>query len=159
MGELWLLRHGEAEPHEAAEDFDRPLTSRGEEQARAAGAAFAVLGLGWDAVLTSPKVRALDTARLACAAGGADTYEVHDALADGFDAEDAVAIAEEQGTKARVLLVGHEPDLSSVVAALAGAEVKLRKGGAVGLALKPGKAELRTLLQPAQLAAIAAAPA
>src|SRR5436305_2614134 len=153
---LWLLRHGEAEPHEAREDFDRRLTARGEGQARAAGGAFAVLGLEWDRVLTSPKVRALDTARLACEASGAG-FDVHEPLAEDFTAEQAVELLAGCRDGARVLLVGHEPDLSEITAALTSARVKLRKGAAVALKLKPGVAELHALLQPGQLAAIASA--
>jgi phosphohistidine phosphatase len=149
---LWLLRHGEAVPHEKDEDFQRALTEKGEAQSRAAGAAFAALGLAWDVVLTSPKVRARDTARLACEAAGAAAAEEDEALADGFTAEDALGRMGERGA---VLLVGHEPDLSGVVRALTGGRVKLKKGGAAAIALKPGVAELTALLTPAQLAAMA----
>src|SRR2546423_15168199 len=61
---IWLLRHGEAA--EGSPDSERPLTAKGEEQSRAAGLALAALGAKLDACLTSPKVRAHDTARLAC---------------------------------------------------------------------------------------------
>jgi phosphohistidine phosphatase len=152
---LWLLRHGDAVPHEADEDFRRALTEKGEAQARAAGTAFAALGLTFDAVLTSPKVRARDTARLACEAAGLDGPEEDEALAEGFTAREAVARMEGRGDDARVLLVGHEPDLSGVVESLTGGRVKVRKGGAAALALKPGVTELRTLFTPDQLSAIA----
>ncbi|MGH3993353.1 MAG: SixA phosphatase family protein, partial [Pseudonocardiaceae bacterium] len=61
---IWLLRHGEAE--EGSPDFERKLTPKGEEQARAAGAALERLGEHLDRCVTSPRVRACDTARLAC---------------------------------------------------------------------------------------------
>ena len=61
---IWLLRHGEAA--EGSPDSERPLTAKGEEQSRAAGLALAALGVKLDACLTSPKVRAYETARLAC---------------------------------------------------------------------------------------------
>ena len=70
--QLWLLRHGEAEPHGAREDEDRRLTPRGERQAEAAGAALAALGVELAAAYTSPRIRALDTARLACEALGVE---------------------------------------------------------------------------------------
>ena len=66
--QLWLLRHGEAVPHESKPDAERELTPRGERQAIAAGEGLAKLGLEFDACYTSPKVRARDTARLACEA-------------------------------------------------------------------------------------------
>src|SRR4051795_9468685 len=55
--QLWLLRHGEAVPHESKPDTDRELTARGERQAVAAGLALARLGLEVDACYTSPKGR------------------------------------------------------------------------------------------------------
>ena len=61
---VWLLRHGEAE--DGSPDADRRLTAEGERQARSAGAALRALGVVLDACLASPKVRAADTARLAC---------------------------------------------------------------------------------------------
>src|SRR5881397_1958202 len=86
--QLWLLRHGEAEPHGAASDDDRRLTERGEGQSRSAGRALAALEITFQAVYTSPKVRARDTARLACEALGCEPI-VHEPLREGFDAADA----------------------------------------------------------------------
>ena len=56
--QLWLLRHGEAVPHDSKPDPERELTARGERQAFAAGTALARLGVEFDACYTSPKVRA-----------------------------------------------------------------------------------------------------
>ena len=67
---IWLLRHGDAA--EGSPDDARPLTERGEEQARIAGAALAKLGATMELCLSSPKVRAAETARLACEALGVD---------------------------------------------------------------------------------------
>jgi len=61
---IWLLRHAEAE--DGSPDSERPLTPKGEEQARAAGQAFRRLDLDVEACVTSPKVRAVETARLVC---------------------------------------------------------------------------------------------
>jgi phosphohistidine phosphatase len=61
---LWLLRHAEAA--EGRPDEARPLTPRGLEQARTAGAALRRLGVHLDACLSSPKRRAIETAQLAC---------------------------------------------------------------------------------------------
>ena len=63
--QLWLLRHAEAEPHGTRSDSERRLTVRGEAQARAAGLALALLQADFEAVLSSPKVRASRTAELA----------------------------------------------------------------------------------------------
>src|SRR5512139_2634793 len=118
--QLWLLRHGEAEPHEAREDdAARRLTPRGERQARDAGAALAALGLELVAAFTSPRVRALDTARLACESLGVEP-EVLDGLSEDWDERDAREIMAGFGSDDRVLVVGHEPDFSQVVHDLTG---------------------------------------
>ena len=54
--QLWILRHGEAEPHDARPDPQRRLTERGEGQSRAAGRALAALELTFQLVATSPRV-------------------------------------------------------------------------------------------------------
>ncbi len=119
---IYLLRHGEAESG-GADDAARRLTAKGERQGRNAGRALAALGEEIDACLASPKVRALDTARLACEALGVEV-EVTEALRGGpFDALDLAA------GRGNVLLVGHEPDFSNEVRRLTGAKVALKKGG------------------------------
>ncbi|HYP47646.1 MAG TPA: phosphoglycerate mutase family protein, partial [Thermoleophilaceae bacterium] len=60
------MRHGDAE--DGTPDAERPLTERGREQARAAGATLSALGVQLDGCLASPRVRAADTARRACEA-------------------------------------------------------------------------------------------
>ena len=155
--QLWLLRHGDAEPHGARPDAQRRLTERGVEQARAAGRALAALGVAPEIVLTSPKLRALDTARHACAALGAEPVE-HAALAGGFDAEEALALASAGGVDVdgdgRVLVVGHEPDFSQVVHDLTGARIDMKKGGIAGVRLDGTRGELIVLLRPRELTAI-----
>lgn len=153
--QLWLLRHGEAEPHDSAPDADRRLTPRGERQSRTAGRALAALGLGFQIVFTSPKVRARDTARLACEALSGEPIE-HEPLAAGFDADDALELMAAAGENKRILLVGHEPDLSQVVHDLTGGRVALKKGGLAGIALDGRNGQLIVLLRPRELDRIAA---
>ncbi len=156
--QLWLLRHGEAESHDSAPDPQRRLTSRGEEQSEVAGRALAALGVVVHEAYTSPKVRARDTARLACAALGLEPVE-HDELADGFDAREALALAAATGGDRRLLVVGHNPDFPQVVHDLTGARVELKKGGVAGVRLRGGGGgELITLLRPRELAAVADGP-
>jgi phosphohistidine phosphatase len=143
---LYLLRHGDAE-HETQEDAARRLTEKGEEQSRAAGAALAALGETIDACLTSPKVRAAETARLACESLPGVEPEVTPELAGG--SFDSLALAAGRGD---TLLVGHEPDFSSEIARLTGARVKLRKGGLA--ILEPSR--LQALLRPKDLKRIGA---
>src|SRR5262245_2490536 len=100
--QLWLLRHGEAEPHETRPDFDRELTDRGRAQSRNAGLALAALKVEVHLAFTSPKVRARDTAKLACEALGIEPVE-HEPLAAGFDADEALALLAAVGPEQRVL--------------------------------------------------------
>src|ERR687894_3230411 len=118
--QLWFLRHGEAEPHDARPDADRQLTERGEEQSRAAGRALAALGIPFQLVLSSPRVRALDTARLACEELGCDEVVVDESLSSGFDVEDALELVAAAGEDKRVLFVGHNPDFEQVLRDLTG---------------------------------------
>ena len=141
---IWLLRHGDASD-DAPDDASRPLTEKGRRQAAAAGAALAELDVGIEACLTSPKVRALDTARIACEAIGIEP-EVSEALRGGdFDPDELAA------GRGNVLLVGHEPDFSRAVQRATGARVEMKKGG---LAAIDG-AILLALLLPGQLRRIA----
>src|SRR3978361_2129401 len=94
--QLWFLRHGEAEPHDARPDVDRRLTERGEEQSRAAGRALAWLEITFQLVLTSPRIRALDTARLACEELGCDMV-IDESLSSGFAVEGATQLAARPG--------------------------------------------------------------
>ncbi|MEA2378872.1 MAG: phosphohistidine phosphatase [Thermoleophilaceae bacterium] len=140
---LWLLRHAEAE--DGSPDSERPLTEKGRRQAQAAGAALAALGVELDACLTSPKVRAYDTARLACEALGVDPRHEPKLAGGPFDAEQLAAGLGE------VLLVGHDPDFSMAVHAMTGAQVRMKKGGLAGV----DTGELKVLLRPTEIAAIA----
>jgi len=152
--QLWILRHGDAEPHGAKPDPERELTARGEQQSRDAGAALAALGVELTAVFTSPKVRARDTAVLACASLGVEPVE-HRPLFAGFDAEDARELLAAIGDAERLLVVGHEPDLSQVVHDLTGARIDMKKGGLAAVRVDGAGAELIVLLRPRELTAIA----
>jgi len=144
---IYLLRHGDAEDGDG-DDAARRLTPKGKRQARAAGRAPAARGAKIDACLASPRVRATETARLACEALGVEP-EIAAELGGGpFD---ALALSAGRGV---VMLVGHEPDLSTEVARLTGARVRMRKGG---LAIVDGST-LLALLGPDELIAIAATP-
>jgi phosphohistidine phosphatase len=141
---LWLLRHGDAA--DGSPDAERPLTSKGEEQARAVGEALKALGVGLDACLTSPKVRAAETARLACEPHGVDPQHEPKLAGGPFDAEALAA-----GLGDNVLLVGHDPDFSMAVHALTGAQVRMKKGGLAGVE----KGEIKVLLRPDDLSLLA----
>ena len=141
---IWLLRHGDAA--DGSPDAERPLTDKGRKQARVAGEALKVLGVDLDACLTSPKVRAADTAAIACESLGVEP-QLEPKLAGGpFDAEALAA-----GLGDDVLLVGHDPDFSMAVHDLTGAQVRMKKGGIAGV----GDGELIVLLRPKELKGIA----
>jgi phosphohistidine phosphatase len=140
---LWLLRHAEAV--DGFPDDERPLTERGVHQAEAAGRALARLGTNIDACLSSPKVRAAQSAQLACEPLGV-AVTIEPALSgEPFDVHTLTAGLGD------VLLVGHDPSFSLTLHDLTGVQARMRKGGLAGVA----KGELVSLLRPAELAAIA----
>jgi phosphohistidine phosphatase len=110
---LFLVRHA----HAAAGTPDdlRPLTTEGREQARALGERLAAVRP--DVVLSSPLLRARETADAIARAAGA-SLRVEDALAPGATAESVVAAA--AGAGETVVVVGHQPDCSEIAAALTG---------------------------------------
>jgi phosphohistidine phosphatase len=140
---IWFLRHGDAE--DGSPDFDRRLTEKGEHQARDAGATLAALGVKPELCLASPRVRARDTARLACEELGVQVTEDERLSGGRFDPLDLAAGLDE------VVLVGHEPDFSNAVAELTGARVDMKKGGLAGVQ----DGELRVLLRPKETKRIA----
>lgn len=152
--QLWLLRHGEAVPHDSKPDDDRELTPRGERQADEAGAALAALGLEFAVCYTSPKIRARDTARLACKHLNVEPEEAA-ALGGPFEVGDALELVQTQDADARVLAVGHEPSLSQVVHDLTGGRIDFKKGGVAGLRVERGSGELLVLLRPREIESLA----
>jgi phosphohistidine phosphatase len=140
---LWLLRHAEAV--DGTPDDERPLTERGVMQAQDAGHALAALGVTIDACLSSPKVRAMQTAQYACAPLGVEVTLEGRLSGEPFDANDLVAGLGE------VLLVGHDPSFTLTVHDLTGAQARMRKGGLAGIS----KGELVVLMRPTELSAVA----
>src|SRR4051812_16130351 len=130
--QLWLLRHGEAVPHDSAADDDaRELTDRGRDQSRAAGRALSALEVEVHLCFTSPKVRARQTAELACAELDVEPVD-ESSLAEGFDGRAALDLMAAAGADQRVLVVGHEPDFGQVVYDLTGGRGGVQKGGTAG---------------------------
>src|SRR3954454_20267834 len=153
--QLWMLRHGEAVPHESKPDDERELTPRGRRQSELAGVALAALNEEFAACYASPKVRAWETAELACASLNIAPV-VERSLANGFSRADALALVAAQGD-AKILVVGHEPTFSQVVFDITGSRVDFKKGGIAAINLKHGAGELIALLRPREVEAIAAA--
>jgi len=143
---IWILRHGDAEDGAGKDDIERELTEKGERQARDAGRALKALGVSIDLCLTSPAVRARDTARLAAAELGVSVEEDQRLWGGDWDPFDLAA------GRGDVILVGHEPDCAQAVAIATGSRLKMRKGGLAGF----DDHILHALYSPKVLRAIAA---
>ena len=128
---LYLVRHADAAPGDP--DELRPLTPHGREQARNLGARLAAEGAAGAAVVTSPLLRARETAEeIARALGTAP--EPDERLAPGATADAVREISAERG--GTVVAVGHQPDCSRVAAALTGGpEPPFPKAGVVAIDL------------------------
>lgn len=140
---LWMLRHADAA--DGLPDDERPLTERGVAQAENAGRALERLGVHIDACLSSPKLRAVQTAQHACAPLGIEMTVERRLSGQPFDVEDLIAGLGD------VLLVGHDPSFSLTLHDLTGAQARMRKGGLAAI----HKGELITLMRPSELAGIA----
>jgi len=165
--DLLLLRHGIAEERGADRpDAERALTDLGRRRTRAVAERLVALGLGSSQAVSSPLVRARQTAEIAAQAGlfgpgGAD-FRIDPALAPGGDPvplirafqRAASAQSPKPGSTQRLVLVGHEPDLGDLAARLIGAPsgtITLKKAGVALLSLGSGLAQLRLLAGPKQL--------
>lgn len=154
MTELYLLRHAHAGDPAAYDgpDASRPLSSKGERQADRMGRFLAAAGLTPDAIVSSPKVRAVQTAEIVAVHLGAPV-SIDALLVGPVDLAELEGILSDHGDPARPILVGHDPDFSELVSTLAGAEhIAMRKGALarvdVGRPLTPGAGMLRWLVPP-----------
>jgi phosphohistidine phosphatase len=151
--DLYLLRHAHAGNPDAwtGDDAERPLSAKGRGQAERLGRYLASIGLKLDAIVTSPKVRACQTAEPVAAALGFK-YITDERLAGHLDEAVLEAILQDAGGE-RVMLVGHDPDFSDVAASLSGVQdLSLKKGALARLEaerpLRPSGAVLRWLVPP-----------
>ena len=161
--ELYLIRHGLAEERGDAwpDDGKRPLTEDGMESMRKEARGLARLGVVLDVVLSSPLVRARQTAELV--AGGLEPrppiINVESLTPDGSYAA-VVADLEKHARKRRIALVGHEPAIGELAARLIGSRhsFEFKKGAVCRIdveAIPPsGPGNLRWLLTPKVLKAV-----
>jgi phosphohistidine phosphatase len=151
--ELHLLRHADAGDPEAwtGDDDARPLSNKGIRQAERLGRHLARVGFEPDAVVTSPLLRARQTADIVAAALGA-VVSVDDRVAGHLTLEALEAVLRDAGGPHRPILVGHDPDFSELVTSLTGAAIPMKKGALARLDLSDGPrskgAVLRWLLPP-----------
>lgn len=173
------MRHGPAEDDSpTGRDGDRALTTQGRDRTRAVARALVAEGEAPLSIVTSPLVRALQTAEIVAAvtglearvreakdAGGAPgAVEIRREMAPGGDALGLALELARSGRK-RAMVVGHEPDLSMLVARLVGRppEQGMLKSMIVGIKLEPAargaegigdravSADLRFILDPKTL--------
>jgi phosphohistidine phosphatase len=135
--ELYIMRHGIAVERGSAgysDDSKRPLTPDGKKKLVEITRGLMRLGFDVDWIVTSPLVRALETAKLVAAGlGGGCSLDASDDLRPGGSAEALIAFLAKHPNCKRVLVVGHEPDLSEMAGRLIGAgrraHLALKKGG------------------------------
>jgi phosphohistidine phosphatase len=151
--ELGILRHADAgDPYAwSGDDTLRPLSKKGRRQAERLGAFLRSVDYAPELVITSPKVRAHETADLVAEPFGVEVV-VDARLAIGFDIGQLAATLAAVGLPRRPIIVGHDPDFSMLLADLCGgAEVPLRKGAYARVDLEQvaaGAGTLRWLIPP-----------
>jgi phosphohistidine phosphatase len=149
---LYVMRHGPAEDDSPSGDAARVLTASGRERVRHVADFLAAHDEAPKQIVTSPLVRALQTAEIVHArVKPGREVEVDRAFAPRGDAQSFVRDAAREGRK-RLMVVGHEPDLSILVATLLGEPLPLamQKAMVVGLRIDPTGVEtkLRFVLDP-----------
>jgi phosphohistidine phosphatase len=159
---LYLLRHATAVDI-ASSDARRELTEEGREEARIAGTALAELGVKLSHILSSPLVRARQTAEIAAKALKSPVkIEILDELENGASTTSLLKALKALPESTEILLVGHMPSLSEHLAALIGGEsaeaFPLGKASVACIELeqyRAGTGQLRWLMRQKQLQEIA----
>lgn len=157
MTKLYFLRHGEAGDRDAwmgENDELRPLTEEGIAAMKREARHVGDMKLKLDVIVTSPLVRARETAKIVAKAFGLKAQE-NDLLKPGFNVDALQKLLVQYPDTKRLMVVGHEPDFSSVIGQLIGsASVVMRKGGLARVDLtSPMRGELVWLLTPQLLGA------
>jgi phosphohistidine phosphatase len=149
---LIIVRHGIAVEHGAPgmKDEQRPLTEEGVEKFQEAARGLAEVLPRPDVLLTSPLVRARQTAEIAAAAWGKLQPMVEPRLAAGARPETILRAVYEHRGVALVAIFGHEPDCSSLLAHVLGTphteRLAFKKGGAALVDLGQRPQDAGTLL-------------
>jgi phosphohistidine phosphatase len=156
---LYFLRHGMAAERSEWKggDAERPLTEEGKERMKRSAAALARLGLELDAILTSPLVRASQTADIVAEALKAKDKLLHEnRLGTGFNRNQLAEILRDHAGAEALMLIGHEPSFSETISALVGGgRIVCKKGGLACVSLGDRtslKGELLWLIPPRLLA-------
>ena len=133
-------------------DADRPLSPKGRAQTKRLGRLLASIDFAPDAIVTSARLRARQTAEGIAEAVGR-TVDVDERLNDSFRLRQLRAIIADRPGVGRVVLVGHDPDFSSILQQLCGSDaVQMAKGALARIDVDgtpgEGRARLRWLLPP-----------
>ena len=165
--EVILIRHAKAEtrdPNTWSDDDLRPLTAEGRAEQRAAARAMKKMGIKFDFLVTSPLLRATETADIVAGAyRWPEPPQVAQELGHGYAVGAAVKLLAKFPPDASVALVGHEPDLSHLAGALISASgdvnIAVKKSGVVGIEFsgqaESGKGTLLFHLKPSHLRKVA----
>lgn len=140
MIELVLMRHGKAENFNPDGDFQRVLVEKGREQARRAARTLKAAGLLPEIVLTSPLIRARQTADEFCQTAEMPGAVIQGWLACGMAPETVMSELAAFRDFKRVAIVGHEPDFSVLVEwvlGVTGGGVEFKKGAIACLRITP----------------------
>lgn len=130
--QLLFLRHGPAESKAAwaGEDEDRPLTDQGRLLVGDLGCSLSRLKAFPEVVLTSPYLRARQTAEIVGECLGApESVEIDKRLAPGFGLKQLEKVVHDHAGAGTIMLVGHDPDFSDLVRTITGGRLSIRKGG------------------------------
>jgi phosphohistidine phosphatase len=155
---LYFLRHGLAADREAwtGNDFERPLTDEGKKRMAREAATLAKLDLNLDLILTSPLIRASQTAEIVAQhLNLTDRLVKDERLSPGFGTNQLAKILTAYPEAKALMLVGHEPDFSQVIGDLiGGGRINCKKGSLAGVELsnKSLQGELVWLIPPSVLA-------
>src|ERR1043166_6175859 len=142
--QLYFLRHGEADwPHWSRPDDERPLTDFGKKEVRQVAKFLDRLKVKPDLIVTSPLPRASQTAEIAAERLKTKLRE-DEALEPGFGMSELQTVLKRHRSKV-LMLVGHEPDFTTVISALTGASLKLSKAGVALLDIGPEAEEGKLL--------------
>jgi phosphohistidine phosphatase len=165
--EIILIRHAKAETRDAnswPDDDLRPLTAEGRAEQRAAARAMKKMGIKFDFLVTSPLLRAKETADLVAKSyRWSEAAQVAEDLGHEYSVGAVVKLLAKFPPDAAVALVGHEPDLSDLASALVSkngdVNIAVKKSGVVGIEFdgpaEAGKGTLLFHLKPGHLRKLA----
>jgi phosphohistidine phosphatase len=161
MIQLYLIRHGVAEERGEAwpDDNKRPLAPRGMSKLRKAGRGLARFEVVFDVIVSSPAVRARQTAEIIAAELDPHPHIVAvESLAPGGSPVAVLADLEKHAKRERIAIVGHEPCIGELAARLIGSRhpIPFKKGAICRIDVEnlppSGPGELRWFLTPKMLA-------